>query len=598
LPSGRTINIFFYDGPISQETSFGGLLKNGESFARRLISAFNDQRHWPQIVHLATDGETFGHHHVHGDMALSFCLHYVEAHQLARIINYGEYLEKHSPVCQVEISENTSWSCIHGVERWKNDCGCNSGMHSEWKQLWRKPLREAMNRLRDTLVQVYNDEATKYMKDPWDARNDYIEVILDRSHNNVERFYAKHAVRSLSKQEKVDSLKLLEMQRNAMLMFTSCGWFFDDISGIEAVQVMQYASRAIQYAEELGNISLEPEYLKYLENAQGNVIKNGAEIYGQYVKPARTDLLRVGAHYSISSFFEEYAEETMIFCYTATSKAYNRIDAGKMRFAMGKAVISSDITSEEKSIIFAVLHLGDHNINGGAEEYTGDEHFSVMENEMRTAFEKGDIPEVIRLMDKHFGSNIYSLWHLFRDEQRKVLDQIMQLTYEGIEATYRQIYDNNYPIMNFFHSLRLRLPGPFSSAAEYLLNRDLIELLRKEDVDLEKLEKLITEAKNWPITFDKTTLGYVASARINQIMEMLNENPEDIRLFEHVDTIMEALKPLSLSLNLWKAQNLYFSIGKNFLDTMKERASEGNNVAAKWLENYLSLGHYLHIKVS
>ncbi|MCK5503636.1 MAG: glycoside hydrolase, partial [Thermodesulfovibrionia bacterium] len=144
LPSGRTISLFFYDGPISQDVSFGGLLKNGESFAKRLLSAFSEQRTHPQMVHLATDGETFGHHHRYGDMALSYALHYIESNNLARITNYSEYLEKHPPTHIVEIFENSSWSCIHGVERWKDNCGCNSGMHAGWNQAWRKPLRNAM----------------------------------------------------------------------------------------------------------------------------------------------------------------------------------------------------------------------------------------------------------------------------------------------------------------------------------------------------------------------------------------------------------------------------------------------------------------------
>jgi alpha-amylase/alpha-mannosidase (GH57 family) len=598
LPSGRHMNIFFYDGPISQDVSFGGLLKNGEAFAKRLLSAFNEQESRPQIVHIATDGETFGHHHHHGDMALSYGLHYIESSGFAKLTNYSEYLEKFPPAYQVAISENTSWSCAHGVERWKANCGCKTGLHAGWSQTWRRPLRDAMDWLRDRLIPIYNDEAGKYFKDTGEARNGYIEVILDRSQDNVERFITKHSEKILSMEEKVSSLKLLEMQRNAMLMYTSCGWFFDDVSGIEAVQVMLYASKAIQYIEELCGISLEPEYMQCLENAPSNIFKNGAEIYKQSVKPAWSDLLRVGAHYSISSFFEEYTDETKIFCYTAKNEGYNRIEAGKQRFAMGKTVISSDITFDEKTIIFAVLHLGDHNINGGAEEYTGDEHFSFMQYEMKAAFEKGDIPEVIRLMDKHFGKNIYSLWHLFKDEQRRVLNQIMQLTYDGIEATYRQIYENNYAIMSFFHSLRLRLPRPFSSAAEYLLNTDLKNLLEEDDLDLEKLRNMIDEAKNWPIRIDRTTIGFVVSSRINRLMEMLHENPEDVELFKNIDDIMEVLKPLSLSLNLWKAQNIYFSIGTSLLGNMQERASKGDKSAAGWVEDYLKLGNYLHVKVT
>ena len=231
------------------------LLNNGEAFAQRLLSAFNDQRDWPQIVHIATDGETYGHHHRFGDMALAYCLNLIESQHLARITNYGEYLEKHPPAYAVEIFENSSWSCVHGVERWKDNCGCNSGMHPGWSQTWRKPLREAMDGLREKLIPIYEGEGSKYLKNVWEARDDYIEILLDRSPESVERFLGRHAVRTLSKEEKVKVLELLEMQRNAMLMFTSCGWFFDEVSGTETTQVMQYAARAIQLAEKLSGHS-------------------------------------------------------------------------------------------------------------------------------------------------------------------------------------------------------------------------------------------------------------------------------------------------------------------------------------------------------
>jgi len=597
LPSGRAINLFFYDGPISQEVSFSGLLKNGENLAKKLVSAFNDHRNWPEIVHIATDGETFGHHHRHGDMALSYGLHYIEANSLAKLTNYGEYLEKHPPTLEVEIFENTSWSCIHGIERWKDDCGCNSGRHPGWSQAWRKPLRDAMDWLRDELIRIYTSEALKYFKDPWNVRNDYIEVILDRSRGNVERFLEKWTVKTFPIEGEIRVLKLLEIQRNAMLMYTSCGWFFDDVSGIETVQVMQYASRAVQYVEELQGVSLESEYLKHLEEVPSNKFGNAVNAYKMLVKPSRSDLLRVGAHFGISSIFEEYPEDVKIFCYSAKSEVYNKIDAGKLKIAIGKSKITSDITWEEKTIVFAVLHLGDHNLNGGAKGFTGDNDFSVMQDEIMDAFKRGDIPEVIRLMDKHFDGSIFSLWHLFKDEQKKVLNQILQLTYEDIETSYRQIYENNYNIMNFFHSLYIRLPRPFIAATEYILNTDLKKIFEAEDLDLEKLEKLIDEAKRWSIKVDMTTIGFVVSSWLESVMEWLNGHPENIDLIEKINNTMELVKPLSLPIDLWKAQNIYFSIGKNFYNTMKKKASGEDNFAKKREEEFLKLGNYLYVKV-
>ena len=208
LPSKKTINLFFYDGPISQDVAFGGLLNSGERFAQRLLSAFDDHRDWPQIVHIATDGETYGHHQRFGDMALAYCLHHIESQNLARVTNYGEYLEKHPPTHWVEIFDNSSWSCIHGVERWKENCGCHSGDHSGWSQAWRRPLREAMDWLRDALTPFYEDGTKGYLKHPWQARDDYIDVVLDRTAENVEGFFERNALRELSREEKVKGIEV------------------------------------------------------------------------------------------------------------------------------------------------------------------------------------------------------------------------------------------------------------------------------------------------------------------------------------------------------------------------------------------------------
>ena len=472
-------------------------------------------------------------------------------------------------------------------------------MHPGWTQAWRKPLRNALDMLRDKLIPVYGEEASRYFKDPWNARNEYINIILDRSHENIENFFREHSIKELSKEEKVRSLKLLEMQRNAMLMYTSCGWFFDEISGIETIQIMQYASKAIQYAEELYGLSFEQEFLKILEEAPSNVYKNAVKPYEMFVKPVKCDLLRVGAHYCISSFFEEYPEQVKICCYTEKSEVYNKMEAGRLRLAIGKADIISDITWDEKTICFTVLHLGDHNINAGVKDFTGEDDLSTMRNEIKEAFEKGDIPGVIRLTDKHFNGNIYSLWHLFRDEQRKILNQILQLTYEGIETSYRQIYENHYVIMNFFQSLHIQLPKPLYVAAEYVINTDLKRIFGDEwHLDLEKLQKLIDETERWTVKIDATTIGFVASSWVNSLMEKAHQQIEDIQIFEKIEKVLKILKPLSLSLDLWNAQNLYFSMGKTFYSNMQEKAAGGDASAKRWLEAFRKLGYYLHVKIT
>lgn len=600
LPSGKTINIFFYNSQISQDIAFGDLLNNGEVFAQRLLSAFSYNQEQPQIVHVATDGETYGHHRQYGDMALAYCLYYIESNNLARITVYGEYLEKHPPTHEVQIIDNTSWSCVHGVERWKDNCGCNSSLHPRWTQGWRAPLRGVMDWLRDTLIQIYVEEMTRYTQDPWKARDDYIGVILDRSVQNVENFFTRHMSKELSKKDKVKILKLLEMQRYAMLAYTSYGWSLDEISGIETVQVMQYAARAMQLAKEVSGISLEDTYIKILERAPSNIqnFKNGATVYEMFVKTAIIDLHRVCAHYAVSSLFEDYPDpETIkINCYTISSEIYDREEVGRQKLAIGKARVRSDITWEESVISFAVLHLGDHNLSGGVREYIGEDSFIIMCQEIKDAFLKSDIPEVIRLMDKHFGMHNYSLWHLFKDKQRKVLDQILEFEVKEIEALLRQIYDHHYPIMHVMNEMQIPLPKALSITGEFVLNKDLRKLLDNEELNLDYLQKLIAEIEKWHFKFDKPTLSFIASRKINTLMEKLYRTPEDISLLGTIEVTLRVLTALPLQLNLWKAQNIYFSISKELYRIMVEKAEKGNQSAKKWTDYFNSLGHYLQMR--
>ncbi len=599
LPSGRIINIFFYDGPISHDIAFGGLLSNGEAFARRLLGAFSQevQDRQPQLVHIATDGESYGHHHRFGDMTLAYCLYYIESNKLAEITIYGEYLEKHPPVHEVEIIENTSWSCAHGIERWRSNCGCNAG-HPGWSQEWRHVLREAMDWLRESLKQIYEKEMSQFVKDPWQARNDYIQVILDRSSQNVERFFSNHAGK-LSKEEKAVVLRLLEMQRHAMLMYTSCGWFFDENSGIETQQVMQYAARAIQLARNLSSVDLEPYYLRILERAASNIqeFKNGAKVYEMLVKPAIIDLLGVGVHYAVFSLFEECPQTFKIYCYTVRGDACDMSVAGKQRLATGMARLVSDITWEESAISFAVLHLGDHNVIGGVHEHGTDEDFVNINQKIKDAFMKSDVPEVISLMDKYFGTHNYSLRHLFRDEQRKILDQILRSAIEDTENSLRQIYGYYYPVMNFMNDVHVPLPGILTSIAGFIQNTDIRQLLESEDFDPGRLQKLIEEVKRWHVDLDKGTICLAAGRKINSLMEELSRSPADASLLETARITLEILGALSLKLNLWEAQNIYFSIGKQLYNDMLDRAEKGEPDSKRWVEHFNGLGYHLGVRI-
>ncbi len=602
LPSGRQINIFFYDGPISNAVAFEDVLKSGDAFAKRLSDAFSEKRNWPQLVHIATDGETYGHHHRFADMALAFALQRIEKDSLAKITNYGEFLEKYPPTQEAEIIEKTSWSCVHGIDRWWSDCGdtTGSGNHPEWHQKWRTPLRNAFDWLRDNLAPRYEEKASQFLKDPWVARDGYIDVILDRSRENVNNFFGKYAARELNETERITALKLLELQRHAMLMYTSCGWFFDELSRPEPVQVIQYAGRVVQLAQDLFGDGIEEEFLKILEKAKSNIPEqgDGRRIYEHLVRPAMIDLTRVAAYYAVSSLFEEYSNENRIFCYFVKNEDYKMTDCGKARLVTGRTRVTSEITEESAVINFGVFHLGDHVINAGVSSQQGEEAYQAMVQEISQACSKTDFTGVIRLLDRHFGSSTYSLKSLFHDEQRKVLGYILESTMSGIEKAYRQLYEHHYPPMRVLSELGGSVPRAFYSAAELIININLHRAVNSDTIDTESVKNLVDTAKKWQVELDAEGIGYDFKINLEKMMAALAANPADADNLKSLQAAASLARSLPFPVDLWKVQNLYWGMLQSSYPEFKSKAEHNDPQAVAWVEAFVALGKTLSIRVA
>ena len=279
--SRRSLAVFFYYGPLARAIAFERALTSSEGLVERFLSAAQTG----PLVNVATDGETYGHHFKFGDLCLAHALT-VEAPEAGfRITNYGEYLDHHEPQFEVEIDNGqagrgSSWSCSHGVGRWSDDCGCQTGGEPGWNQRWREPLWQALEFLRADADKHFEERGEELFKDPWDARNAYIRVLLDEG-RSASQFLDDHSIRPLGGKEKHRALTLLEIQRNALLMFTSCGWFFSDLGGIETIQVLRYAARVIELQNEIGIATPQEKFLEMLAHARSNVREkgNGAEIF-------------------------------------------------------------------------------------------------------------------------------------------------------------------------------------------------------------------------------------------------------------------------------------------------------------------------------
>ncbi len=599
LPSGRTINIFFYDGPISRAVAFEKLLTRGEDFAGRLLSGFSDKRKWSQILHIATDGESYGHHHRFGDMSLAFALNDIESRGLARLTNYGEYLEKYPPMHEVEILPNSSWSCTHGVERWKDNCGCNSGGHPDWNQKWRTPLRDAFDWLRDQLAVKYEQKAKGYLKDPWQARNEYITLLLNRSEDQVNKFFERYVVKALSAEEIIFVLELLEIQRNTLLMYTSCGWFFDEISGIETIQIMQYAGRAIQLSEKVFGYSIENVFLDKLAQAKSNIAekKDGAYIYEKFVKPAMIGTKKVGVHYAVSSIFEDYPEHTRIYCFTVAREDYLRKEAGKIKIAVGRISIGSEIIRETERLCFCVLHLGNHDFCGGVHTFVKDDSYKLMKDEMMMLFEKGAFSDMVRLMDKHFGMHNYSLKHLFKDEQRKVVNQVISATIGEFEETYRRMYENNRILMGFLQETGMPIPRVFYTAAEFILNQDLKKAC-EEEKDPGRVQSILLDIKKWKIPVDASDHEFAIRRRFETLIDTLRQNPAGLSLLQRIERKLQLFLALPFEINLWHVQNVYYDLAKTTYKEFLVKAKAGDTDAAHWTEEFKQIGLRLSFNIA
>lgn len=591
LPSGKSIAVFFYDGVISQEVAFDKLLDNGKRFAERFISTFDNDNE-PQLVHIATDGESYGHHHRYGEMALADCLNHIETGNKAELINYAYYLEKFPPTYEAEIHENSSWSCVHGVERWKSNCGCNSGGNQGWTQEWRSHLRSALDWLRDELAIIFDQVGSQYLKDPWKTRDEFIFVLLNRDDYAIKEFLGQHVKERLSKKEETKILRCLEMQRNAMYMYTSCGWFFDEISGIETNQILQYALRAIEFAKQISDQDLSNDFLERLEKAPSNVFKNGAEAYKKYVEPARVDLARVGMHYATMSIFENQSEVESIFNYQAYSEIFERKEAGNQRISVGRTTVKSRVTHSEKLFSFAVLYLGQQNIIGNISVDMDKETFLKMNEEILAAFDTTNLGEVIAIMQTYFGGEKYTIWHLFRDEKRKILRSISRKSLDASEAVLRDIFNDNYQLMSGMNLSNIPVPSAFKSAAEFILNTDLHRFFIKENLKIKELSKLKKEFKKWDLKItNQKAFKLSASERIFYELRKLPLSNYTFEQINILNKVFSTLEEMEIELDIWKSQNLYFTL----LNDHKKGALKFKDDATT--EAFLKLGKYLKVEL-
>lgn len=562
---GKSIDIFFYDGSISKSIAFEGVLYNGDNLFNRIKQGVVGYRNYDQLVHLATDGESYGHHTPFGNMALAYGLKVRTQTDNMILTNYGEYLEKYPPESEVIIKENTAWSCSHGVGRWNNDCGCSTGGYGHWNQKWRKPLRESLDWLNDKLAEIYEKEGKRFFKDVWSARNNYVSVLLDNSDENIDAFIEGNTKREVSKAELVDCLKLLEMQKNAMYMFTSCGWFFSEISGIETVQIMKYAARAMQLAYEFGYTDLEEDFLEKLSVARSNIKQfgNGADVYKRFVKPSIISNDKIISHWAITSLYEDYEDETDLYCFKIRRHDYEKQNKASTTLVVGRVELTSKVIKETNDMIFALMQIGDNDFHCVIRGYGGSVEYKKIKEDLFTKLNNASITEVIRGLDQHFGKEYCTLKELFLDKKKQIIQELIKGQLNEFSSLYNRIYSDSQASMRHLNDLNLSIPDEFKIAAQYTLSRKFNNSVIENDdySDIDNFQEALSihkEADQLRLQIDKSAAEKAFKKLIEQKMVAFVDKMSVPSCDEIID-ILEVAEELQLNLNLGNSQNIYFA---------------------------------------
>ena len=585
--NGRNyIDIFFYDGPISGDMGFDDILQSSQHFAGRLSQAVRSEEDLSdpqnsrrsQLISVATDGETFGHHRKGAEKALAYALTDEFPARGWQVTSYAHYLSLCPPTWEVQLKPATAWSCSHGVERWRNDCGCGGG--GGWQQKWRAPLRNALDWLRDRLSVIFEQQGAALFSDRWEARNGYVEVVANRAQTVLDRFFEQYQSHVLTGAERTQALQLLEMQRHTMLMYTSCGWFFDEISRPEGTQILCYAARAIELAEILSGTDFEIDFVRQLAQAPSNVdyFKDGAGVYCKQVKPMQVSLDQVVAQYAMGSLFESYRDEQPLYCYVMKRQDYYQQPLGAMNLAIGQVQVTATMTQEKITLAFAVLHLGGQDFHCGIQAFSSHAAYSEAKSAVIQAFGSASIAQSVLAVTEQFGQT-YTLQDLFAEERQRIMQQLNQDTLQRLEGLYEQVYRENYGVLMAFHRDRLPVPQALQVAADITLSQRAMEVVRSLEQDITEpegdllkitvgriaeLEGIAVEAHHFRCELKLPEAQPILERLIRQVLRQTLQLAEAAKQYElamaveGIDRLIELGYKLGLPLSLHKVQESYY----------------------------------------
>ena len=568
----RYIDVFFYNGEAAADISFGDLLTDSYRLLNRLADGFFPERQRPQLLHVATDGENYGHHKKFGELALAHALTQVLPQRGFQLTNYAAYLKLAPPKLEVEISlgnqgEGSSWSCAHGVGRWKENCGCSTGGQPTWNQRWRGPLREAFDFLNDKLADIFEVEGQKYFFNPWEARNAYVDVIVDRRDGVLDDFFARHGVPKLREDQRVNALKLLEMERHSLLMYTSCGWFFADIAGLESLQVIKYAARALQLGQHFTSELLEPPFLKILERAVSNHPKegNGLTIYHTRIKPAVVDYPKV-ANQLVISWLKDRERQCPhhIYHYRAEAMDLEAKTQGSLLFAAGRLRLTSGITRMSFTAAFFTAFMGSYLYRTQVQPHPAPHEFLALREEFFRVL--AATPEdLIPLMVRRLGETYYSIHDIFQEEKLQVFQDLLRPFQEEAVEQIGHNYEDTRPLLKAMAKEGLPMPRLYRALGEITLNRRLVELLRQMEPDptsistSDEIMEVIHDAQLIGLKLETHEGARILGRILHHLLSDLGENCR-ISAVSRLKDFLGFLSHIPLTLDITEAQNILFAL--------------------------------------
>jgi len=530
--SGRSIALFFYDDGIARGIAFEKLLWSSEVLLERLVRGAGDGA----MVNVATDGESYGHHFKFGDRCLAYALEVEAPKRGIDVTNYGEFLERNPPRDVVEIKagpdgQGTAWSCVHGVGRWFKNCGCSTGGGPGWNQEWRTPLRAAFDLLRDECARRFEEIGVELFRDPWKARDDFIEVILNRAAAH-DSFLAHHGRRKFDGDGRLRALTLLDMQRNAMLMYTSCGWFFNELSGIETVQTMKYAGHAMDLMESLGLHAPRDQFLEVLAQAKSNLAEmgNGADIFRRFVPACRVTPKKIAAHLAISSLANHIDREAWIGDYYCREEEFREEKSGRIALATSRVMLRNSIVGKRDEFACAALHLGGVDFYCALEEFADPERFRAANEKIWAKFPTSPLPAIIRIVQQEFGQEEFGLDDILPDGRRAICETIFGDVLEGFTDQFARLYEEYNRVVEMLQASGFEPPQQFRQLTEFTLGRrferEIVEQQRSHDpIAYKRAIEIANRAAQHGYKIDKTMANESFGAMINDVVSKAVERP-------------------------------------------------------------------------